>query len=295
MRLPLLPLLLVASIAVAEPAPVVPAEPAPVAPPVPAPVAPPESAPVAPPVDEYFHTDTSPTHAFVVLDVADGRVLRADGGDAGRDELVPLGSGRRFLEAIVQLEGGGLDPLETVACDETCWANGAHGSISFLNAFAWGCDTYFRDRSIPDATLATRSGPIGLQVRTEDGVLGASLLEWAEFWRELGRSRLRLRPATISHALAAAGTCVSSPRGLARALHDPRGVVRAAVGETPRGAWVTGTAVVPGGRRWAFAFFLRDGSASLATARCAHLLQETVRTARQSTRERGGEPWMGRE
>ena len=44
---------------------------------------------------------------------------------------------------------------------------------------------------------------------------------------------------------------------------------------------------------WAFAFFLRDGTVSLATARCAHLLQETIRRVRGSTSERGGTPWSG--
>ncbi|MBZ0269534.1 hypothetical protein K8I85_15375, partial [bacterium] len=66
---------------------------------------------------------------------------------------------------------------------------------------------------------------------------------------------------------------------------------RAISGEAAGGAWVTGTSTLPGGRRWAFALFVRSGSESLAATRCAHLLDETRRTFRGSSRARGGEPW----
>ena len=94
---------------------------------------------------------------------------------------------------------------------------------------------------------------------------------------------------------AAAATAVSSPRGTLRALHEPRWSVHAISGEAAGGAWVSGTAVLPGGRKWAFALFLRSGSESLAATRCAHLLDETRRAFRESSRARGGEPWSDME
>ena len=63
------------------------------------------------------------------------------------------------------------------------------------------------------------------------------------------------------------------------------------MGEAERGSWVTGVTTLPGGRRWAFALFVPGGAANLATTRCAHLLDETKRTFRATTRERGGDPW----
>ena len=161
-----------------------------------------------------------------------------------------------------------------------------------MTALAWGCDPYFLDRSVGDAALVAGAGTVGLDLLPVAGSLGTSLWEWAEFWRTLSQSRARLRPVTLSNLLTAAGTTVSSPRGQARALHDPRRTIRATVGETETGAWVAGITSVAVGKRWTFALFLREGSARHATARCAHLLQETLRTFRQSTRERGGEPWL---
>jgi hypothetical protein len=256
---------------------------APASPPAAAPSPPPE--PGAPPVREHFPATGTPLHSFLVMDVATGDVVRVDDADAVNAEPVPLGTGRRFLAALTALEAGGLDPDATVACDSTCWARGAHGDVSVANALAWGCSTYFAHLDVDDRSVARTAAAVGLDAG------GTTLRAWARFWRRAERSELHVRARTLTQLMAAAALSVSSPRGIARTLYDPRNATRAIVGRTDSGAWVTGVQSVPGGRRWAFALFLPGGTPSLAVTRAAHLLDETLRTYRESTRARGGLPW----
>lgn len=236
-----------------------------------------------PAIHERFPGDGTPTHAFLVIDVNTGDVVRVDDAETCNREIVPLGSARPFLAALSALESGQLDPQRTTHCDSTCWAKGAHGEVALVNALAWGCETYARE--LPEGSLSGAARSVGLDAE------GVPLRTWTRFWRRADRAELRVRTSTLSNLLAAAATAVSSPRGVARALHDPRRASRAIVGEWPEGAWVAGVTSLVGGRRWAFALLMREGTANLATARCAHLLDETKRTFRAATRERGGEPW----
>jgi hypothetical protein len=238
-----------------------------------------------PAIHERFPDEGTPAHALLVVDVASGDVVRVDDSDACRREPVPFGTGRRFLTAVAALESGDLDAEETVRCDSTCWARGDHGEVALVNALAWGCDTYAA--SLPPVTEQVRrvARSMGLDVDS------STLEDWTGFWRRADRARLPLRAETTAHLLATATTTISSPRGVARPLHDPRRVGRAFVGEAAEGSWVTGVTTLPGGRRWAFALFVPGGTARLAVARCAHLLAETKRTFRAATRERGGKPW----
>ncbi len=227
-------------------------------------------------------------HAFLVVDLADGRVLRADDRAACHDRLVPWGTGTRFLAALAALEGGSVDPERVVACDDRCWADGGHGDVTLVTALAWECDTALAD--LPEGNVvAAQAEALGLR----SGDDACSPAEWAAFWTSLGRGGSGLAPGTISYFQAAAGIAVTSPRGTVRSLHDPRLSVRAVAGENDGGAWVSGLAWVPGGRRWAFALHVPEATLALATARADHLLDETVRAYRLSTRERGGEPWPG--
>ena len=84
---------------------------------------------------------------------------------------------------------------------------------------------------------------------------------------------------------------MTSPRGVARSLDRPRLGARAQAGAAAEGAWVAGIWRASTERRWAFALYVRGGTTALATARCAHLLTETQRVVRNSSYERGGEPW----
>jgi len=244
------------------------------------------SAPSEPPeVRELFPDDGTPAHAFLVVDVANGNILRADDADSCYREAVPIGTGRRWLAAMAGMESGALDPAATVRCDSTCWARGAHGDVAMLNGLAWGCDTYARSLPGDDGDVAREASETGLDAS------GTTLRAWTRFWRRAERLELRVRGGTLSNLVGAATTAVASPRGTLRALHESRWNTRAISGETAGGAWVAGISTLPGGRRWAFALFVRSGSESLAASRCANLLEETRRTFRGSSRARGGEPW----
>lgn len=242
--------------------------------------------PIQPPeVQEHFPAEGTPAHTFLVIDVRTGDALRVDDAQAVGREPVPLGTGYRFLAALAALEEGSVDPDATVACDSTCWAQGAHGDVALVNALAWGCDTYFAHLDVDRAAVDRAAAGVGL------AAAGPTLRAWTRFWRRSERSELHLRSETLSQLLAAAALSVSSPRGLARSLYDSRHGARAIVGSSEAGSWVAGVATVAGGRRWAFALFLPGGNTNLAVTRCAHLLEETRRTYRRSTSVRGGDPW----
>ncbi len=240
----------------------------------------------APPaLREHFPEEGTPGHAFLVVDVPSGDIVRVDDPDTCNRELIALGTGRQYLAVLAALETGELNPEATVACDSTCWAKGTHGESSLVNALAWGCTTYADRIPSADPAIASAARAVGLNA---DGI---SLRAWTRFWRRADRAQLKVRTRTLTNLLAVAGTTVSSPRGLARALHDGRSSTRAFVGESADGAWVAGVTTLPGGRRWAFALFLRGATPSLAGARCAEMIQVTKRAFRRSTKERGGGPW----
>lgn len=246
----------------------------------------PSSLPSEPPeVRELFPPEGTPAHSFLVVDVANGNILRADAADSCYRETIPVGTGRRWLAALAGLESGRLDPDTTVRCDSTCWADSAHGGVSLVPGLAWGCDTYARALPRGEWETAHAASEAGLDAA------GVTLRAWTRFWRRADRAELRVRGTTLTNLTGAAAAAVSSPRGTLRALYEPRWSVHAMSGETGGGAWVCGSASLPGGRKWAFALFLRSGSESLAATRCAHLLDETRRTFRESSRARGGEPW----
>lgn len=249
----------------------------------------PQSLPQPRPLAERF--GGLPGHAFLVVDVTDGRVLRADDAESCEEEAVAWGRGGRYLAALAGLEDGTVDPERIVECDSTCWANATHGPVSLVTGLAWECDTWFATLDVDSARVRDTVSALGLV--TDDGREAATLRQWTDFWRTLTGGGSGLRATTISSLQAAAGTAVTSPRGTARTLNDPRFAIRAIPGTGDDGAWVAGVAWVPGGRRWAFALHLRDGGLALATARANHLLDETLRAYRHSARERGGEPWPG--
>jgi len=248
--------------------------------------------PNPPPPAERFPA-SSPGHVLLVLDIASGGIIRADDPEAARDELFPLGDAIRPVLALAALEEGLLEASESIPCDSRCWAAGAHGEPTHVSAAAWSCDTFFlelRDRLSPDS-LRGWSIRAGFTPGADGSDAGATVEQMAGFWRSLGRGRLSITESTLSELLAAAGVSVTSPRGVARSLDRPRLGARAQAGAAAEGAWVAGIWRASTERRWAFALYVRGGTTALATARCAHLLTETQRVVRNSSYERGGEPW----
>ncbi|MFN8177177.1 MAG: hypothetical protein U0167_04585 [bacterium] len=253
-----------------------------------------------PSLRDHFPDSGSPTHEFLLVDSESGEVLRAEGaaGDelpsSGTGETVPLpghawGDLARVVDALAGLEDGILDAETRVRCDSTCWAKGSHGEVGLVEALAWGCDTWWgaQGSRVPRASFVRHARAIGFA--PTDSANASSLAAWVSFWRRLLHEDLHLAPNTSTQLLAAAGMSVSSPRGAARALDDPRRRTRAFVGGGPEGAWVVGSREVLG-RVWVFALFLPGGSPALAVARTDALLEETRDIARRSTAQRGGMP-----
>jgi len=121
--------------------------------------------------------------AAVIMDVATGAVYalishpgfdpnlftygisQTEWNRLNNDELTPLlnkvldgvyapGSTFKIVTALAGLESGILKPKETVYCPGHfdlgdhrfhCWKKGGHGHMSFINAMAGSCDTYFYD------------------------------------------------------------------------------------------------------------------------------------------------------
>ncbi len=245
-----------------------------------------------PPVRDHFRAAPT-THAFLVVEVESGEIVRADIPDVIDAKALPLGDGERFLAAMAALEKGTLVGSTEVECDASCWSRGTHGSVSFVTALAWECDTFFADIPRDEKTLREIAESIQLDLADEDGPPAATLREWTQLWRRFGLRRTGLRHQTVSQLMAAAGASVTSPRGVTRTLHDPARSVRAILGGDDGGAWVAGLASLQRKRRWAFALYVPGASPALATARCGHLLDETIRAYRLSTFERGGDPWTG--
>jgi hypothetical protein len=245
-----------------------------------------------PPPSERFPAST-PGHVLVVLDVASGELVRSGDPEAAAGEPFPLGDALRPLLALAALEGGQLEPEESIRCDSRCWANGAHGEPTHVSAAAWSCDTFFLELRKRLAWEAVRDWSIraGFLPAADGDEVQATVEAMAEFWRSLGRGRLPISESTLSELLAAGGISVVSPRGVARALNRPRLGARAEAGAAGDGAWVAGLWQLSTEQRWAFALYLREGTTTLATARCANLLEETARVIRSSSHERGGRPW----
>jgi hypothetical protein len=256
-----------------------------------------------PPVEEHFPREGMP-YVFLVVDTGTGGTIRADNPGAARDSAYAPGESGRILLALAGLEEGTLDPDRAIACDSTCWAEGRHGDVRLLDAFALGCDAYFRvaRARVGGAAIAKHADRVGFggsrpSARAIDDAIdfpgpgwSVTARQWVGFWRRLAAGNVGERITTSSTLLAAAGISVSSPRGAARSLSNPRRRVRALAGGGPDGAWVTGVAQSYGAREWAFALFLPDGGAPLASARADHLLRETLRVFGSSTFDRGGEP-----
>jgi hypothetical protein len=240
-----------------------------------------------PELADHFPDAGSPTHVFLLVDGASGEVIRAEGPASAAESRAPLGDVERFLVALAGLEDGILAD-RVVACDSSCWAVAGHGEVTLLEGLAWGCDTWFAaaQAAVSSEAWRSRARSLGLSA---DGDAVAGVQECASFWRRLERDELGLRPGTTTALLGAAGTAVSSPRGIARALHDPRHRTRAIAVAAGESAWVLGSREILG-RPWVFALHLPRGTPPLAAARAAQLLEETRRIARRSTSERGGSP-----
>ncbi|MEZ5063720.1 MAG: hypothetical protein R3B81_03245 [bacterium] len=252
---------------------------------------PPVPPPSPPSIQDRLPGSTG-TLVFLVVDVASGEIVRGIDEDAARNEPLPLGEMFRVAEAIVALETGAVDPETSVACDSTCWARGEHRDVTLVGALGWSCDSYFHDLEdrVPTRAIIERAVNWGWSDATESPP-AARVEQVTALWRALARASLRVKPRTITEVLGGAGTAVKSPRGVARALGSPHRGARALAANAGDGAWVAGVTQIAEGRRWAFALFLRSGNANLAAARCAHLLDETERAFRTSSRERGGEAW----
>jgi hypothetical protein len=242
-----------------------------------------------PPLAEQFRADP-PTHVLRIVRVADGSPVRTESADGGEERAFAPGETARLLTALTGLGSGALDPDRRVPCDPTCWGAGSHGSPDLLAALATGCDTWFlraADR-VPAAAVAERAIALGFaRAPAAEGGWAATAGDWTDFWRGLATGRTDVGPAEAATLLAAAGLCVSSPRGLARPLHDPRHGVRAVAGSAPGGAWVTGLVRRADDVDWAFALWVPDGSVPLAVARTSSLLEETLRRRENAAAERG--------
>jgi len=255
----------------------------------------------APPPARDRFPETVPSHVFLVVEAGTGEVVRADDAAAAEREAFPAGQAWRFLLAVAGLEEGRLDPDERVPCDSTCWGRGSHGAPTLAEALAFSCDTWIRHarEAVPPADIVRHAKRLGFTPPAADSLVpdrerpGSAWLvtarEWTDFWRGVQQGRPALGTSTTSTLLTAAGLAVSSPRGVARALHDPANRVRVLVGGDEEGCWVTGTFRRRGPLRWVFALYVRGGSPALATARAGFLLDETVRAYEHSTSERGGE------
>jgi hypothetical protein len=244
-----------------------------------------------PSVRDHFPDPGLPTHDFLLVDAEDGEVLRAEGTAEDPAARHSWGDLARVVDALAGLEDGTLDAEARVPCDSTCWAKGSHGDVGLVEALAWGCDTWWgvNGRRVPAAARGLHARAVGLVDADAGPADASSVADWVSFWRRLLHEDLHLAPNTSTQLLAAAGMSVSSPRGAARALHDPRRRTRAFVGGGPDGAWVVGSREVLG-RVWVFALYLPGGSPALATSRADALLEETRRIARRSTALRGGVP-----
>ena len=242
-----------------------------------------------PQLRDHFPDEGSVTHVFLLVDAESGDVVRAEGPATDGSCRPPWGDLERFLTALAGLENGTLDADRAVRCDSTCWAAGTHGEPSLLQGLAWGCDAWFADARarVPRKVVREQARACGLEDPGHPE--SATVAAWVEFWRSLTRDRLALRPSTTTRLLAAAGTSVGSPRGMARTLYDPHRRTRAIAAAAPGGAWVVGTRQLLG-REWVFALWVPQGTPALATARAEHLLEDTRRIARRATTLRGGTP-----
>jgi hypothetical protein len=257
-----------------------------------------------PPVRDHFPEEQNPSQVLLVEDLRTGETIRRENAGAAEEIHFPLGESARLLFALAGLEERLLDPERTVPCDSLCWARGGHGLVDVSMAVAFSCDAYFRVLlpeigGEPIRRHALRAGfgpdvPSATAIESADGFPGdgwsATARQWIEFWKGVPRGTLGLRSATMSALLAASGMAVSSPRGLARGLYDPVRRVRAAVGDTEEGAWVTGIRHLRGGGPWLFALHVRGATASLVTARADHILRETIRTWEHTSPNRVGRP-----
>jgi len=246
-----------------------------------------------PPASEHFRDEGRP-HVFLVVDRETGTRVRADDAEAAEGEAFPAGDAIRPVVAFAALESGAVDPEDTVDCDESCWALGRHGSPGLLDALAVSCDTWFRrvEPRVPRAALAEAARKLGFDARADEppAAWGVTARAWVALWERLGTGSLGRRALTAPTLLAASGLAVTSPRGAAHALSDPRTEVRALGGASPSGAWIAGTFRADDRHSWIFALYVRGGTAPLAAARAAGLLDETLRVYRRSTAERGGVP-----
>ena len=255
--------------------------------------------PVPPPPRDHFPDDPGDAHVFLAIDARSGEIVRSDAPVAADREWLPAGETARVLVALAGLEDGVLGPDETIACDDDCWAKGRHGELPLAEALAYSCDTYFREAvsRVPATSLTREARRAGFERRPRTPTGGdefdpdwdATAREWVEFWSRLTRGDFAGRSSATSTLLAAATLAVSSPRGTARALYDPRHRAGAITGSTSEGVWVTGSYSAHG-FSWVFALFVREGTDTLGAARAARLLEETLRVFQSSTYERGGFP-----
>lgn len=239
-----------------------------------------------PALGDHFPDEGLPTHAFVLLDGGSGDVLRAEGPE---ERSAPADGLVRLLLALEGLESGVLDPARRVRCDSTCWADGGHGEPDLMEGLAFDCDAWAadaRDR-VGAAVLRARGAALGLADRGAG--IAAAPHAWADVWRALSSDDLGLRTSTTTTLLGAAGMAVTSPRGSARTLHDPRRRTRAFVFAGAHGSWVLGSRTVLS-REWVFALHMPGAAPALAAARAARLVDDTRDVARRSSAQRGGQP-----
>lgn len=242
-----------------------------------------------PPLVDQFRAEP-PSHFLRIEEAAGGALVRSESPPGAADTAFPPGEAGRLLIALTGLESGELGVGHRVRCDSTCWADGSHGDPNLIEALAVGCDSWFADaaRRVAAREVADRAVRAGFsRAAEEEGGWACTTREWTSFWRKLGADRLGLRATTTATLLSAAGLCVSSPRGLARPLHDPDRRIRAVAGASGAGAWVTGTLRKGPEARWTFALFVPEGTVPLAVARAASLLDETLRRRERATAERG--------
>ncbi len=264
------------------------------------PGAPSEPASAVPSVAERFSEEANPTHVLLIVDSRTGETIRAEGGEEAENRGFPAGGTARFLLALAGLEEGSLDRDTSAECDSTCWTGGSHGRVDMVSAFAYSCDTWFRQArgEVDAAALRAHAGRAGFEVGLppEGSFVDSAgfpppdwtvtARQWVDFWTSFPRGRMTRRTAATSTLLAATATTVSSPRGVGRALADPSRLVRAVIGETEDGAWVVGTRRVRGTPAWSYALYMHGGTGPLAASRADHLLRETIRAWRHSTKRR---------
>lgn len=239
-----------------------------------------------PSLGDHFPDEGVPTHAFLLVDGNTGDPLRTEGPV---EEPVPWDGLERLLLGVVGVESGVLDPGRRVPCDSTCWAAGGHGEPDLMEALAFDCDAWAADarERVPAGRVHARAAAHGLL--DAEGARRADPEAWTGFWRALTSDRLGLGTAATTTILGAAGMSVTSPRGGARSLHDPRRRTRAFVFAGGDGSWVLGSRTVLG-REWVFALHMAGASPALAAARTSRLIEDTRDVARRSSAERGGAP-----